>query len=145
MKNILPTGNEKSFLLFSIWSNEHMQSFRHFLNCYNYKDFVLTPEEILKMLEFYHNKGSDMWKLRCTLPKSVSICLHESTKFKFCPFTDTDKHLLPKNRKIFSAVFQWSLLVKLYWIKFLNGSQQICASPLLVLMLVSSMPNRCVN
>ena len=51
------------------------------------------------MIEFYHNKGIDMPKLRCTLPILARIGLHKSTDSKFYPSTDADKDLLEKTRK----------------------------------------------
>ena len=52
-----------------------------------------------KTIEFYHNKGTDMLKLGCTLPKLGNICLHKSTGSKFYPFTESDKDLLEKKRE----------------------------------------------
>ena len=54
-----------------------------------------------KMIEFYHNKGVDMLKLRRTLPNLAKVCLHKLTDSKFyCYlFTESDKHLLAKIRE----------------------------------------------
>ena len=56
-----------------------MQKFSDFLKWYNNKDVVPTLEVMQKMIEFYHNKGSDMLKRGCTLPNLANICLHKST------------------------------------------------------------------
>ena len=50
-----------------------------------------------KMIDFYHNKGIDMLKLGCTLPKLSGLCLHKSTTANFQPFTESDWDLLEKN------------------------------------------------
>ena len=73
-----------------------MQSFSDFLKWKNNKDVVATLEAMLKMIEFYHNKGIDMLKLGCTLPNLANVCLHKSTDSKFYPFTESDKDLLEK-------------------------------------------------
>ena len=52
-----------------------------------------------KMLVFYHKKGIDMLKLKCTLPNLANICLPKPTWAKFYPFTETDKDLLQKIRE----------------------------------------------
>ena len=52
-----------------------------------------------KMIEFFHSKGIDMLKLRCTLPNLANICLHKSTDSKIYPFTESDKDLLVKIRE----------------------------------------------
>ena len=51
------------------------------------------------MIEYYHNKGTDMLKLGCTLPYLANICLHRSTDSKFYPFTEWDKDLLENIRE----------------------------------------------
>ena len=66
-----------------------------------------------KMIEFYHNKGIDMLKLGCTLPNLANICLHKSTDLKSYPFTESDKGLLEKIRRILLALLLLSLDVKL--------------------------------
>ena len=45
-----------------------MTTFKDFLRWYNNKEVVPTLETILKMIAFYHLKGTDMLKLGCTLP-----------------------------------------------------------------------------
>ena len=52
-----------------------------------------------RMTEFFHNKGIDMLKLRCTLPNLSNSCLHKSTDSKFYPFIESDKDLLEKLRE----------------------------------------------
>ena len=49
-----------------------------------------------KMIEFYHNKGIDMLKLGCTIPRLANTCLHKSTDSKFYPFTESDRGSLEK-------------------------------------------------
>ena len=68
-----------------------MQSFKDFLRQYNNKDVVPTLEAMQKKVEFYHNKGTDMQKLGCSLPNLANVCLHSSTSAKFYPFTERDK------------------------------------------------------
>ena len=99
MDRIPPTGDENYSYLQSVWENNNMQYFSHFLKFYNNKDVVPTLEAMRKMIEFYHNKGIDMLKLGYTLPNSANICLHKSTDSKFYPFTESDKDLLEKMRE----------------------------------------------
>ena len=51
------------------------------------------------MIDFYHNKGIDIIKLGCTLPKLAKICLHKSTDYKFYTFFSSDSDLLEKIRE----------------------------------------------
>ena len=44
------------------------------------KNAVRTLEAMTKMIQFYHNKGSDMLKIGFTLWNLVFICLHKLTK-----------------------------------------------------------------
>ena len=71
-----------------------MQYFSDFLKWHNNKDVVPILEAMQKMIEFYHNNGIDMLKLRCTLPNWANLCLHKSTDSKSNPFTESDKDLL---------------------------------------------------
>ena len=48
------------------------------------------------MLEFYHNKGIDMLKFRCTLPNLANNCLYSSTTSKFFELTESDNDLLSR-------------------------------------------------
>ena len=77
-----------------------MCTFIEFLRWYNNEDVVPTLEAMEKMLAFYHKKEIDMLKLGCTFPKLANFCLHKSTSAKFYPFTETDKDLLQKIRKV---------------------------------------------
>ena len=70
-----------------------MSTFRDFVKWYNNKNIVPT------MLEFYHNKGIDILKLRCTLPNLANICHHKSINHKLFPFVESDKDLQDKIRK----------------------------------------------
>ena len=92
-----------------------MQSIADFLQCYNNKVVAPTLEAMQKTIEFHHNKGDDMLKLRWTLPNLASICLNESTKPNFYHFTETDKHLLEKTQEdtLGGPSIRWSLFVKL--------------------------------
>ena len=70
-----------------------MSTFRDFVKWYNNKNIVPT------LVEFYHNKGIDILKLRCTLPNLANICLHKSINHKLFPFVESDKDLQDKIRK----------------------------------------------
>ena len=99
MDGIPRTSAENYSYLQSVWENNNVQKFSDFLKWYNNKDVVPTVEAMQKMIEFYHNKGIDMLKLGCTLPKLAKICLHKSTDSKFYPFTESDKDFLEKIRE----------------------------------------------
>ena len=73
-----------------------MRTFKDFSRWFNNKDVVPTLLAMQKMVEFYHNKRSDMLKLGCTLPNFANICLHKSITAKLYPFTDWDNDLLEK-------------------------------------------------
>ena len=94
-----PSGEENYQYLLDIWQHEKMCTFEDFLRWYNNKDVVPTLEAMQKTLAFYHKKGIDMLKLRCTLPNLANICLHRSTSAKFYQFTETDEDLLQKTRE----------------------------------------------
>ena len=100
MDRIPPTGVENYSYLQSVWENNNMQNISDFLICYNNEDVVLTLEAMHKLIEFYHNKGIDMLKLRCTLPNLANICLHKTTDSHFYPFTKSDNDLLEKIREV---------------------------------------------
>ena len=70
-----------------------MWTSKEFLRWYNNKDVVPTLEAMQKMVDFYHNKGINMFKLRCAVPNLANICLHKSTTEKFHPFTVGDKKM----------------------------------------------------
>ena len=74
-----------------------MAKFRDCVKWHNNKDFVPTLVAMQKIMEFYHNKGIDMFKFGCTLPNSANICLHKSTIF--FPFVEADKDLHDKKRE----------------------------------------------
>ena len=44
-----------------------------------------------KLVQFYHQKQTDMLKLGCTPPNLANICLHKSTNEKFYPFCESDR------------------------------------------------------
>ena len=94
-----PTRAENYPYFQKIWEQEKLQSSKELLSWYNYKDVVPTLEAVQKMLEFHHNKGTDVRKLGCPLPKLANICLHSFTSAKFYPFTESDKDLLSKFRE----------------------------------------------
>ena len=87
------TGDKIYALLRSIWVSEGMKSFENFFMWYNKKDVVPTLETMQKMIEFYHQKEIDMWKLGCTLPNLANICLDKSTDSKIYPFTGGDNDM----------------------------------------------------
>ena len=106
-----------------------MQFFSEFLEWYDNRDFVPALEATQKMIDFYHNKGIDMLKLGCTLPKLANICLHKSTDSKFYPFTQSDKNFLEKIRKAMvggpSIVFTRKAVVDE---TFIRKSSNLCKS-----------------
>ena len=92
----LPSGEENYQYLLDLWNREKMCTFKEFQRWYNNIDVVPAFEAMQKMLTFYHKKGTDMLKLKCTLPNLANISLHKSTSAKFYPFTETDKDFLYK-------------------------------------------------
>ena len=124
-----PSGEENYQYLLDKWSHENMCTFKDFLRWCNNKDVVPTLEAMRKMLAFYHKKGIDMLKLRCTLPNLANICLHKSTSAKFYPFTEADKDLLQKIREDMvggpSIVFTRKAVVDE---TFIGNSGNICKS-----------------
>ena len=68
-----------------------MQTFQDFLKWYNNKDVVPTLETLQKMMQFYHQKSSDMLKLGFTLPNLANGIRHSSTSLEFFPFNQEDK------------------------------------------------------
>ena len=124
-----PSDEEIYQFLLDIWNHENMCTFKDFLRWYNNKDVLPTLETMQKMLAFYHNKGTDMLELRCTLPNLANICLHKSTSAKFYPFTETDKDLLPKIREDMvggpSIVFTRKTVVDE---TFFRSSENLCKS-----------------
>ena len=141
----LLTGEQNYAYLVEVWEREKMTAFRDFLRWYNNKDDTPTLEAMQKMIDYYHNKGIDMLKLRCTLPNLANICLHKSTRAKFYPFTEADKDLLEKIRQDMvggpSVVFTRRAVVDETFIRKL----QKCASPLLALTLDNFIRFQCVN
>ena len=81
------------------------------------------------MIEIYHNKGSDMLRLGCTIHNLVKICLRKSTDSKFYPFTESDKSLLEKRREDIvggpSIVFTRKVVVDEI---FIRKSSNLCKS-----------------
>ena len=124
-----PSGEENYQYLLDVWNHENMCTFKDLLRWYNNKDVVRTLEAMQKMLDFYHNKGTDMLKLGCTLPNLANMCLHKSTSAKFYPFTETDKDLLQKIREDMvggpSIVFTRKAVVDE---TFIRDSGNICIS-----------------
>ena len=93
------TGIENYRYLQQIWKQEQMSSFIEFLRWYNNENVAPTLEAMQKKIAFYHDKGIDMLKLGCTLPKLADICLHKSTNANLYPFTEGDWGLLEKLRE----------------------------------------------
>ena len=93
-----------------------MTTFQEFVKWYTNKDVVPTLEAMQKMMELYHNNGTHMFKLGCTLPNFANTCLHRSTNNKFYPFVEADKYLHDKIREDMpggpSIVFTRKLCIK---------------------------------
>ena len=86
LKQSLARGQENYHFFTSVWRQKNMRIFKDFLRWYNNnKDVVPTPAAMQKMVDFSHNKGTDMLKLGCTLPNPASICLQKSTTATFHP------------------------------------------------------------
>ena len=145
MDRIPPTGAENFSYLQSVWENHNMQNYSDFLKWYNNKDVVPTLEAMQKMIEFYHNKGIDMLKLGCTLPRFANICLHKWTDSKFYPFTESEKDLLENIREDMvggpSIVFTRKAVVVE---TFIRKSSNLCKLSVGV-VLVSFIPTQCAN
>ena len=60
LNKIPPTGDENYAYLRSIWVSEGMKSFNDFLMWNNNKDVVPTIEAMQKLIEFHHQKETDM-------------------------------------------------------------------------------------
>ena len=98
LKEVPPSGVDNYNYLKVIWEEEQMSTFRDFVKwCIN-KDVVTTLEALQKMMECYHNKGIDMFKLGCTLPNLAKICLQKPTNHKSFPFVESDKDLHDRKR-----------------------------------------------
>ena len=82
------------------------------------------------MIEFYHQKEIDMFRLGCTLPNLANICLHKSIDSKFYPFTESDKDLLEKIREDLVGGPSIVLHARLWLTKFLSANQRVCANQL---------------
>ena len=82
--------------LTEVWQQENMRSFKDFLRWNNSKKVVSTLEAMQKLVHFYHNKGIDMLKLRCTLRRVANICLHKTSTAKFYPITQNDNNTSEK-------------------------------------------------
>ena len=93
-----PTRHEKYQNLRKVGEKKKLQTFGDFLRPYS-NDVVSTLEALQKMVKFHHNKGTDMIKLRCTIPNIANICLNKSFSAKFCPFRESDKELPEKIHK----------------------------------------------
>ena len=98
IKTVPPSGLDNYNYLQETKNKNGMTVFKDFLKGYNNKDVVPTLEAMQKMIQFYHNKGIDKWKLGCTLPNLANICLHKSTNYKFYPFCESNKDLCEKIR-----------------------------------------------
>ena len=74
--------------------------------------FFSALEAMPKIMEFHHNKGIDMLKIKCTLPSLANNCLQKSTNIKFCPFAEVDRELHNKKAGMWTFVPLLSLLEK---------------------------------
>ena len=99
LKVVPPSGFDNYNYLEIVWEHEQMTTFQDFVRWYNNKDVVPTLEAMQKMMEFYINKGIDMFKLGCTLPNLANICQQKPTNNKFHPFVEADKDLHDKIRE----------------------------------------------
>ena len=63
LNKLPPTGDESYAYLRNIWVSEGTKSFKDILMWYNNKDVVPTLKAMQKMIEFYHQKEIDMFKL----------------------------------------------------------------------------------
>ena len=68
-----PTGEKNYRFLEKMWEQEKFQSFKDFLRLYNKRDVIRTLVATQELAKFYHNKGTDMLKLGCTLLKLANI------------------------------------------------------------------------
>ena len=93
------TGQEDYRYLSSVWQQGNIRTFKDFLRWYNNRDVVSTLEVMQKMVDVYHNKGTDRLKLGCILPNIANICLLKSTTAKFNPFTESDFDLLEEKHE----------------------------------------------
>ena len=96
MDKVLPTGVEKNVFLQTVWKFEHLLNFADCLKCYHNRNVAPTLKTMHKMVDFNHNNGIDSLRVGCTVRMVDTVCWHKSTELKFCPFTETDKHLLDK-------------------------------------------------
>ena len=98
-----------------------------------------------KMVVFYNDKDIDMLKLGCILPNLANICLHKSTDAKLYPFTEGDKDLVEKFKKMLLVVHLSFLHAKQLLMKLLFENLQTYANLLSGLMPANYIPIRCVN
>ena len=73
-----------------------MSSSGEFLHWHSNKDVVTIFDVMQKMIASNHNKALAMFKLRCTLPDLVKICVPNFTDAIFYRFKEGDKMLLQK-------------------------------------------------
>ena len=106
-----------------------MTTFKDFLQWYNNKDVVPTLEAMQKIVQFYHQKEIDMFKLGGTLPNLANVFLHKSTNEKFYPFCESDRDLCEKIREDMtggpSIVFTRKAVVDE---TFIRDSSNVCKS-----------------
>ena len=107
------TGKQNYEYLVNIWETEKMTTFKDFLRWYNNKEVVPTLEAMQKMIAFYHNKGSDMLKLGCTLPNLANICPTSQQMRNFILSQRTIKTCLERYETIWLAVHPSCLQEKL--------------------------------
>ena len=88
-----PSEQDNYNYLQSVWINNNMTCMKDFLQWYNNKDVVPTREALTRMMQFYHDRGVDVFKCGCTLPSIANRILHGSTKALFHPFAQKDEDL----------------------------------------------------
>ena len=120
-----------------------MRTFKDFLDWYNYKDVVPTLEAMLRIVDFYHNKGIDMLQLGCAKScnyLSSQILLQSSITSQGATSTDWRKFEMT-----WLVDHPMHLQGMLLWTKLLYVVRQNCAEVLLELMLVSAKLSLCVK
>ena len=145
IRSVPATGWENYKYLQEIWQKHRKTTFKDFLQWYNNKDVVPTLEAMQKIVQFYHQKKNDMFKLECTFPNLANICLHKTLMKNSTHFVKMVRICARKLERIWRVDHQLCLRKKLLWIKLLSVIHQISANQSLELMPGSSIPIQCVK